>query len=447
MKVKRIISFILTAIFTLILCAAASAEPVKADAQLAEQQITYFSSNLSAFQQNGTEGKWYYAVTDLDHNGMLELIAVATDEAGNSKALRAWTFSSESQEAVSCSVVFPEGMANPGITTETAKAVYDAATDRWTYFFSTDLVLGEQDVYSFRCTLALQNIDLAYEVLPTEHRQILNGIPAVSYLDQSGTVIGSDSTGGFSTDEMKGASGEDVHFYWIDSSSVINFTVLSDSYLVFIGDKKGSEIPAAAGGTASVYNTSPAYTPAPIYTQAPVYTPVYTPEPTLSNDATHDPMYDDLFASGQAPVWTTPVPANPAQPSQPTPYLNRDPLYGQVNGPSSYYVPTPAPTQHIDLYVTRNPTDENRKVGSTANFVANANIRDSLHWTFVSPGGSSYSAQEFAGMFPNSPLSGLYEGVLSVSNVTEDMNGWGAYCTFFYEDQVANSGTGYIWIY
>ena len=93
MKVKRIICFILTAIFTLILCAAASAEPVKADAQLAEQQITYFSSNLSAFQQNGTEGKWYYAVTDLDHNGMLELIAVATDEAGNSKALRAWTFS------------------------------------------------------------------------------------------------------------------------------------------------------------------------------------------------------------------------------------------------------------------------------------------------------------------------------------------------------------------
>ena len=40
MKVKRIISLILTAIFTLILCAAASAEPVKADAQLAEQQIT-----------------------------------------------------------------------------------------------------------------------------------------------------------------------------------------------------------------------------------------------------------------------------------------------------------------------------------------------------------------------------------------------------------------------
>ena len=49
--------------------------------------------------------------------------------------------------------------------------------------------------------------------------------------------------------------------------------------------------------------------------------------------------------------------------------------------------------------------------------------------------------------FPNSPVSGLYEGVLSVSNVTEDMNGWGAFCTFYYEDQVATSGTGYIWIY
>ena len=44
----------------------------------------------------------------------------------------------------------------------------------------------------------------------------------------------------------------------------------------------------------------------------------------------------------------------------------------------------PSPTY---LTITKNPTDENRKTGGTALFVANATIFDILTWTLVAPNG------------------------------------------------------------
>jgi hypothetical protein len=41
----------------------------------------------------------------------------------------------------------------------------------------------------------------------------------------------------------------------------------------------------------------------------------------------------------------------------------------------------------------------------------------------------------------------VYDGVLSVSNVTDEMNGWGAYAIFYYQDQVASSTVGHIYLY
>ena len=423
------------------------AEPVKAEPQAAEEQIRYFISNFSLFQQNGTQGKWYYTVTDLDHNGYLELLAVAADESNNSKSLRAWTVNPASSAVEPCNITFPEGMANPGLVVEKVQAYYNAAAEQWAYLFSTDLTLLATDVYTFRCSLSLQGMDLAYQVLPTEHVQMLEGYPVRSYLDSNGVMIAAEDPS-----SVPGEAQGDVNVRWVDSSTIMDFAAFSDSYQVFVGDKQPT---AAAAAPAYQSAPAPAYQPVP--TSSPTWTYVETPAPTLSQDATHDPMYDDIFASGSAPSWATPYPQPQSswstpypeyQNPVPTPYLNRDPLYDGINNPSSsYYIPTPAPTQHIDLMVVRNPTDENRKPGSTANFVANANVRDSLTWSFVSPGGAVYSAYDFMSTFPNSPVSGLYEGVLSVSNVTEDMNGWGAFCTFYYEDQVATSGTGYIWIY
>ena len=103
----------------------------------------------------------------------------------------------------------------------------------------------------------------------------------------------------------------------------------------------------------------------------------------------------------------------------------------------------PQPTY---LSITKNPTNENRTEGETAWFVSNANAYESLTWTMVSPNGGEYSIQNFAYMFADAPVSGMYSTTLSIGNVALDMNGWGAYCTFYYRGQTARTTTAYIYV-
>ncbi len=113
--------------------------------------------------------------------------------------------------------------------------------------------------------------------------------------------------------------------------------------------------------------------------------------------------------------------------------------------PTPAPVPTPAPTPvPVYLTITKNPTSEYHKEGETAYFAAAANAYTSLRWTLVSPNGGEYSTQSFAWMYPNSAISGDYSTMLSISNVTADMSGWGAYCTFYLNDQTARTSTAYL---
>ena len=121
-------------------------------------------------------------------------------------------------------------------------------------------------------------------------------------------------------------------------------------------------------------------------------------------------------AALQAPE-ATPMPAAPAATPAPTP------------------VPDPQPAY---LMITKNPTNETRKLGGTAMFVACANTFDSLKWVMVDPMGYEYDPATFGN------VSGYYSTTLSVNNLTSDFNGWGAYCNFFYRGQTARTSTAYI---
>lgn len=95
------------------------------------------------------------------------------------------------------------------------------------------------------------------------------------------------------------------------------------------------------------------------------------------------------------------------------------------------------------LMITKNPTNETVRPGARADFIANANAFESLVWTFVSPDGGAYTPQSFiAGSA--STYAGENSTTLSVYNVESWMNGWGAYCTFYYQGQTVRSSTAYI---
>ena len=107
--------------------------------------------------------------------------------------------------------------------------------------------------------------------------------------------------------------------------------------------------------------------------------------------------------------------------------------------------PQPQPVTPTWLSITKNPTNENRRVGENAIFVACANAYDSLNWTFVSPDGGEYSPAGFVSG-SGAYVSGEYSTTITVNRLESWMNGWGAYCTFYFQGQTARTSTAYIYV-
>ena len=148
----------------------------------------------------------------------------------------------------------------------------------------------------------------------------------------------------------------------------------------------------------------------------------------------------EVFLGTREPTETFPVPKPVAlggtgkqTPPAPTPV--------PVNPPA----PAPTPVQPTYLSITKNPTNENRRAGENAIFVSCANAYDSLKWTFVSPDGGEYTPAGFVGGSA-AYISGEYSTTITVNNLESWMNGWGAYCTFYYKGQTARTSTAYMYV-
>ena len=143
-----------------------------------------------------------------------------------------------------------------------------------------------------------------------------------------------------------------------------------------------------------------------------------------------------VFSGVKAPTEIFPVPKPEAlQEPSPTPVPTAAPTPA----------PAPAPVQVVYLTVTKNPTNENRTEGGTALFVSCANAFETLTWTMVAPDGGEYSVPSFRNV-TGANVTGESSTTLSVGNVTTAMNGWGAYCTFYYKGQTARTTTAYMYI-
>lgn len=82
------------------------------------------------------------------------------------------------------------------------------------------------------------------------------------------------------------------------------------------------------------------------------------------------------------------------------------------------------------ILVTRHPTDGICMAGETVWFTADAQYYSSLDWTFVDPCGTEYSTSEFLCMFPFLTVEGEHTTMLTVRNVSPELNGWAVFCSF-----------------
>ena len=377
---KKLFSLLLAAVMVFAL-AAGGTQMAMADTQTAEQAdaaINTIFATMESFRQAGTSAAWRYAVTDLDHNGQLELVAAALHPVDRSNNLKVWELSADNSSFSECRTLAPEGESFPDILSNSADTFYDAGTDTWNYVFLDHIMLSETDVYDVVCSVSMKNGAVGFTQHAISHTEVVNGYMTTAYMDTNGVNISPDAYNDAGVNAFAGAAKSSTNFGWFKFEDATDASVLKDSYAIFTGEKEPDK-------TTSPKPTVTPTVAVPVQTQIPQATAA--PKPTA------------------------------------TPKTNPSPTY---------------------LTITKNPTNENRKTGDTALFVANATIFDSLTWTFVAPNGGEYSVQNFRSVFAGSSVSGEYSTTLAIANIKEDMNGWGAYCTFYYNGQTARTSTAYI---
>ncbi len=368
MKRKTCLSILLTLamLVSLVLCAGVEAFAVDATAKPREQ-LKLIASKFDSLKQKDTkDAAWYYTVTDLDHNGLLELIAASQNAKDLSTQLKVWTVSKDATELTECTVDKTGGESLPDILIDTIDTYHDTGSDTWYYMVTDTVVVSDTMINTSQMALKLKDGVVSYEAYAVESAMMQNGVRTIRHMGKNGISISAEQYNAAGANAFAGAERSNTAFEWLAGSEAGNLDSLTGCYEVFTG----------------------------------------TREPTENFPV---PKSDTQGGSG------TPAPA-PAQPSQ-----------------DSW------------LYITKNPTNENRVTGESAIFIALANNYESLHWTFVSPDGGEYSPASFlAGS--GAYLSGEHSTTLTVSNLESWMNGWGAYCTFYYRGQSARTSTAYMFI-
>ena len=333
----------------------AAATPVRATDETANAQIEYLFNNFNTFKQaESADAKWSYAVTDLDHNGRLELLAASVQGDGRYTHVMAWEMGADLKSAAPIQVNVPEDESFPDILTDSADTFYNQVSNTWVYMFYDNIVFSADEAYYAKCAVKLADDGLSFQQLAIQHNQAAGGIVNTAYMDNSGNAITGEQYNAAGTEGPAELIKSSTNCEWVDAANVTSQNMLFNSYAVFKGMM----------------------------------------QPTSKT----------------------------AQPAQ-------------------------APAQSGGfLTITKNPTNESRTVGGTAYFVANASTWTSLSWTFVSPQGGEYNADGFVKLYPYAKVSGADSTALTIANVSTDMNGWGAYCTFYSGGQTARTGTAYLYV-
>lgn len=371
MRAKSLLSLFVAAVMLLSLGAFQVFAETTADTDTVDQQLNLIWSKISDLRQNDSPNRWYYTVTDFDHDGRLEFVAASQHPADRSTNLKIWEVSDDGTSLTENALDKDPDESFPDIITDSADTYHNTDSDTWSYMVYDNVVISNSDVYTLKCAVSLKDGAMGYQSFAVQHTQVDKGYSNVSHTDANGIAISPEQYNAAGTNAFAGEERSSTNFDWFIFEDATSVTRLVDSYSVFAGTKAPTQI-------------------------------IPVPKPAA------------LQASETAP---TPTPSAAPKQSQ-----NSQPTY---------------------LTITKNPTSETKKPGGTALFVACANAFDSLYWTMVAPDGGEYSPEVFASYFGVS-VSGQNSTTLSIGNVKDSINYWGAYCTFYYKGQTAKTSTAYI---
>ena len=252
---KKIIAAALVLVMLFSLSVSASAATVTTAGNMTDQ-LELLYRNFSTLKQDDTPTVWYYAVTDLDHNGRLELLAVTTtSDLRNDAKLKGWEVSQDGQRIEPVKHEFSDAAdpamkdGFPNIMTDSADTYYDDAAKMWTYVFtdyselSHDLTPeesaqanGMQHVNTaITSTYGLSKHDDHFDrgVLGVKLVTIIDGKTEISFIDKDGKEMTEDQFLSVGTTAFAGKQRSNTGFDWFPASEATSQDRFVKSYSVF----------------------------------------------------------------------------------------------------------------------------------------------------------------------------------------------------------------------
>ncbi len=262
-------------------------EPVAAQEDL---QITALFEALPSMKQD-TSREWRYAVTDLDHDGQLELIAASQHLLDRSTTLRMWEVNDDGVSE--CAVKLAEGESFPDILSDNADTYYDPATGVWSYMFFDTIIVSENEAYTAKCAVTFSNDTMSYESFAFQIVSEFEGIRLISYMDLDGREIAAESYNAAGEQRFSGCEMSSSNFGWFRIEDASDASCLAKSLAVFNGEAMPDKTNPLPRPQQSGTNLAPQEQTAPA--TAPLFMTI-TQNPTNEKRETGDTAYFAAYA-------------------------------------------------------------------------------------------------------------------------------------------------------
>ena len=270
---KKVLALLLAAVMLFALCACGTtvqltpseetaapavvetAAPVVAQPTAApsatETQLDLIFSNLSQLQLSSGSGDVWCTVTDLDHNGLLELISACYDSTSLVTTARICEVNSGYNGFNEASQTLPSSNSFPDIISQSASCFNDTASGTWYYIFKDVVRNGTSESYTSQCSISLKNSALSVACYGTEKTYVLNGNQVVEYTDAQGNNVSPDEymalAGSFSS-----YAASSVNFDWFKAVEASSVSRLTTSYNVFCGNASPTVVTPVATSTPQI---------------------------------------------------------------------------------------------------------------------------------------------------------------------------------------------------
>ena len=248
------------------------------DKSSVDSQLKLIFDNLNTLKSDDATTSFWYTVTDLDHNGRLELVAAVTEGTGSVTRGAIYEVNQDYASFTSVDLGLSSDASLPEIITNVAPTYYNSGN--YYYVFTDTMGVGLGQHYSSKVSLNLNNARLTLKALAHQDVENMNGYTVYTFYDQNGNRVEDPTT--FNYDNIgdtvyANLTKTTTNFDWFSLADAATVQRLANSYQVFAGNA----IPVNNGGGSA---------PAPVVTAAPTAAPVnpivVVTNPTITKNPT-----------------------------------------------------------------------------------------------------------------------------------------------------------------